>query len=62
MGLTREKIEKGKIRKLFPKARAGVHKYMKKCMNRIVRHQAKKIRIDDESNVVPKKKYRGWEY
>lgn len=30
MALSRVKIEKGKIRRLFPKVRSGEHKYMKK--------------------------------
>ena len=37
MSLYKEDIEKGSIRNLFAKRRAGVHKWMKNQMNRYIR-------------------------
>lgn len=62
MALSRVKIEKGKIRRLFPKVRSGEHKYMKKCINRLVRRFSKKISLSCDENLLPKKPYRGWEH
>lgn len=39
------------------------HKYLKKCMNRYLRHQAKSIDLSEDAiNLTPKKQYCGWEY
>lgn len=62
MALSKEKIDKGKIRSLFPKVRSGEHKYMKKCINRLVRHFSKKISLSYDENIQPKKSYIGWEH
>ena len=59
MSLWKFKIERGKIRKFFPKVRAGTHKYYKKCMNRFLRHQAKDV---SEESLNPKRMFKGWEY
>lgn len=62
MALTRDKIEHGKIQRLFPKVKSGIHRYMKKCINKLIRRQAKKISLNDDENLTPKKQYKGWEY
>ncbi len=62
MSLSRDKIEYGKIRSLFAKRKAGRHKWMKHCINKLVRIQSKDIDLDDENNAIPKKPYKGWEY
>lgn len=57
MGTSRDQIEKGEIRKYFTKPRAGVHKWMKRQMNRLIR------RHEDEMPV--RGRFRptsGWEY
>ena len=44
MGLTREKIEYGEIRKFFAKKSQQRYRvYLKKCMNRWLRRKAKQI-------------------
>ena len=59
MSLYKIKIEKGKIRTLFSKRKAGVHKWMKNQMNRYIRKQAKDV---SEDSLEPKKRNAGWEY
>lgn len=59
MSLYKIKIEKGRIRNLFSKRRAGVHKWMKNQMNRYIRKQAKDV---SEDSLEPKKRNAGWEY
>jgi hypothetical protein len=59
MSLYKIKIEKGKIRTLFSKPRAGVHKWMKNQMNRYIRKQSKDV---SEDSLEPKKRNAGWEY
>lgn len=59
MSLYKIKIEKGRIRNLFSKSRAGVHKWMKNQMNRYIRKQAKDV---SEDSLEPKKRNVGWEY
>lgn len=62
MALSRDKIEKGKIQHLFPKVKSGIHRYMKKSINKLMRRQANKISLNDDENLTPKKQYKGWEY
>lgn len=59
MSLYKEDIEKGSIRKLFAKRRAGVHKWMKNQMNRYIRKQAKDV---SEDSLEPKRRYCGWKF
>lgn len=59
MSLYKEKIEKGSIRALFAKPKAGVHKWMKNQMNRYIRKQAKDV---SEDSLEPKKRNIGWEF
>lgn len=59
MSLYKEKIEKGKIRSLFKKPRAGVHKWMKRQMNKYLRQQSKDV---SEESLTPKKRNAGWEF
>ena len=59
MSLYKIKIEKGKIRNLFSKRSAGVHKWMNHQMNRYIRKQAKDV---SEDSLEPKKRNAGWEY
>lgn len=59
MSLFKEKIEKGSIRTLFSKRRAGTHKWMKRQMNKYLRIQAKDV---SEESLHPKKRNVGWEY
>ena len=59
MSLYKEKIEKGRIRALFSKPRAGVHKWMKRQMNKYLRIQSKDV---SEESLKPKKRNIGWEY
>jgi hypothetical protein len=62
MGLTREKIEYGEIRKFFAKKSQQRYRvYLKKCMNRWLRRKAKQIDLNNE-NITPKKEYKGWEF
>jgi len=49
-------LEKGKIRKYFPKTRAGVHKFVKKMKNRIIR----RMKIVPVKGTI--KNYSGWEF
>lgn len=60
MSTYKEKIEKGRIRNFFKKPRAGVHKWMKKQMNRFLRRKA----VDDDEKGIKtsKKPYQGWEF
>ena len=44
---------------MFPKRRAGVHKWMKNQMNRYIRKQAKDV---SEDSLEPKRRYFGWEF
>lgn len=60
MGLSREKIEYGEIRKFFTQRRNRYRTYLKKSMSRWVRRKAKKI--DDESIADIKREYKGWEF
>jgi len=63
MSLCKEKIEHGKIQGLFKRPRnSKLHKYMKRCINKLVRIQAKNISLDDDKNLTPKKPYKFWEY
>lgn len=59
MSLFKEKIDRMEIRKLFPKVRAGDHKYRKRCMVKYLRQQSKDV---SEDSLTPKKMYKGWEY
>ena len=59
MSLCKEKIEKGSIRKLFAKPRAGIHKWMKRQMNKYIRRQSKDV---GEDSLEPKKRNCGWEF
>ena len=59
MSLYKVVIEKGAIRKLFAKRRAGVHKWMKNQMNRYIRKQSKDV---GEDSLEPKRRYCGWEF
>ena len=59
MSLFKEKIEKGSIRALFSKRRAGVHKWMKRQMNKYLRIQSKDV---GEDSLNPKRRNIGWEY
>lgn len=62
MGLTREKIEYGEIRKFFAKKSQQRYRvYLKNCMNRWLRRKAKQIDLNNE-NITPKKEYKGWEF
>lgn len=61
MALTREQIEYGEIRKLFPQRNSRHRKYLKKCMNKWLRNKAKEINLEDE-NIPIKKEYKGWEF
>lgn len=60
MSLYKEKIEKGKIRSLFKKPRAGVHKWMKRQMNKFIRR--KPIDDDDKGIKTARKQNCGWEF
>ena len=63
MSLCKEKIEHGAIRNLFSQCRSSkTHKFMKRCVNKLLRIQSKKISLNDEENLKPKKSYKGWEY
>lgn len=43
--------------------KSKTHKWMKRCMNKLMRIQAKKIDLSpDDLNLTPKKRYVGWEY
>ena len=59
MSLYKVDIEKGSIRTLFSKRRAGVHKWVKNQMNRYIRKQAKDV---SEDSLEPKRRYCGWEF
>ena len=59
MSLCKEKIEKGAIRAFFSKRRAGIHKWMKRQMNKYIRRQSKDI---SEDSLEPKKRNCGWEF
>lgn len=59
MSLYKVKIEKGRIRNLFSRPRAGIHKWMKNQMNRYIRKQAKDV---SEDSLEPKKRNAGWEF
>lgn len=59
MGQVLFKIEKGPIRKYFSKPRAGYHKWIKRCMHKYLRKQAKDC---SEDSLNPKKRYVGWEF
>ena len=62
MGLTREKIEYGEIRKFFAKKSQQRYRvYLKKCMNKWLRNKEKKINLEGE-NIPIKKEYKGWEF
>lgn len=60
MSLYKEKLEKGKIRSLFTKPRAGVHKWMKRQMNKYIRR--KPIEDDEIGIKTNRKPTRGWEF
>lgn len=60
MSCCKEKIEKGRIRKLFPKPRSGFHKWMKRQMNKFMRR--KPIQEDDKGYKSNRKPLKGWEY
>ena len=60
MSLYKEKIEKGKIKKLFAPRRAGVHKWMKRQMNKFMRRR--KIEEDDKGYKSNRKPIKGWEF
>lgn len=60
MSCYKEKIEKGKIRRLFSKPRAGIHKWMKRQMNKFMRR--KPIEEDEVGYKSSKKPTKGWEY
>jgi hypothetical protein len=60
MSLYKEKIEKGIIKKLFPKTKAGIHKWMKNQMNRFLRR--KPISEDEKGYKTNRKPVKGWEY
>ena len=57
MGLSRNQIDKGSIRKLFPKPKAGVHRKMKKALNRLIRRN--ELNVPSSGRFRPTK---GWEY
>jgi len=42
-------------------SKRGQRKYMKNCINRIIRRFCKKIDVEGDTNFSPKKRYRGWE-
>lgn len=60
MSLYKEDIEKGNIRNLFSKPRAGVHKWMKNQINRFMRR--KPIEEDDKGIKTNRKPTSGWEF
>lgn len=60
MSCYKEKIGKGKIRRLFSKPRAGIHKWMKRQMNKLMRR--KPIEEDEVGYKSSKKPTKGWEY
>jgi hypothetical protein len=60
MSSYKEKIEKGKIKMLFSPRRSGVHKWMKRQMNKFIRRQS--IEDDDIGYKSNRKPFRGWEY
>lgn len=60
MGLSRNKIEKGFIKSLFTPRKAGVHKWMKKQMNRFMRR--KPIEEDEVGGKSNSKPTKGWEF
>lgn len=60
MATYKEKIEKGTIRSLFCKPKAGVHKWMKRQMNKFIRR--KPIEDDEVGYKTNKKPTKGWEY
>ena len=60
MGINLNKIEKGTVRKLLSPRKAGIHKWMKKQMNRFMRR--KSIEEDDVGSKSNKKPTKGWEF
>ena len=60
MGIQKCKIEKGKIKNLFAPRRAGIHKWMKKQMNRFIRR--KPIEEDEVGSKSNRKPTKGWEF
>lgn len=60
MSLYKEKIEKGRIRELFSKPKAGIHKWMKRQMNKYIRQ--KPIEEDEKGIKTNRKQYSGWEF
>jgi len=57
MSTIRDQIEKGKVRRLFAPPRAGVHKWMKKQMNRLIRRRKMDAPVKGKFRPT-----RGWEY
>lgn len=68
MGLIAQKIDrKSDVMRFFGmdklRIRSGIHRYWKKCMNRLLRYQGKVIDLSEDSiNLHPKKRYRGYEW
>ncbi|MBR6516394.1 MAG: hypothetical protein IKT40_06015 [Bacilli bacterium] len=60
MAAYKEKIEKGLIRKLFAKPKAGIHKWMKRQMNKLIRR--KPIEEDEIGIKTNRKPYKGWDF
>jgi thymidylate kinase len=60
MGLSREKIEYGEIRKFFSKRRNRYRTFLKKSMNRWIRRKGKKI--EEDSVAAIQREYKGWEF
>ena len=60
MATYKEKIEKGKIRLLFSSRRSGVHKWMKRQMNKFIRRQP--IEDEDVGRKINRKPTKGWEF
>lgn len=60
MSTNKCKIEKGRIKSLFAPRRAGIHKWMKKQMNRFIRR--KPIEEDEVGSKSNRKPTKGWEF
>ena len=60
MATYKEQIEKGKIKSYFAQPRAGVHKWMKRQMNKFMRR--KPIEDDEIGRKTNRKPIKGWEF
>lgn len=60
MSLYKEQIEKFPIKQMIGKSKAGVHKWMKRQMNKFIRR--KPIEDDEIGSKTNRKPTVGWEY